>query len=126
MSACVVWMDSENAKIFKISAAGVAPVKELNHHDVPPIGARHDNFKHNAEEQFFHTVALAIGDVEELLVFGAGIAKTHFKNHLEKHHHDQLAKHLVGVETLDSVSNNQILEAARKFMKKYNTYNLSI
>ena len=126
MSACVVWMDSEHAKIFKISAEAPVVAKELSHHDVPPIGSRHDNFKHNAEEHFFHNVALEIGNVEELLVFGAGMAKTHFKTHLEKHHHGQLAKSLIGVETLDKLSDNQILEAARKFMKKYNTYNSSI
>ena len=95
----------------------------MNHHEVAPAGSHHDNHKHNAEEHFFHALALEIGNVEELLVFGAGMAKTHFKTHLEKHHHGQLAKSLIGVETLDKLTDNQILESARKFMKKYNTYN---
>lgn len=125
MSACVIWMDSEHANIFKISAAGVEK-KTLKHHSVPPIGAHHDSHKHNSEEHFFHEVASNIGSVEELLVFGAGMAKSHFKTHLEKHHHAQLAKHLVGVEPLDHVSDNQVLEAARKFFKKFNTYNSTI
>ncbi len=125
MSACVIWMDSEHAKLFKISATGIEK-KTLKHHAINPIGAHHDSHKHNAEEHFFHEVATAVGSVEELLVFGAGMAKNHFKNHLEKHHHQQLAKHLVGVETLDQLTDNQILEAARKFFKKYNMYNSSI
>jgi stalled ribosome rescue protein Dom34 len=125
MSACVVWIDSENAKIFKITEAGIEK-KELSGHTVNPIGAHHDNHKHNAEEHFFHDVAAAIGTVEELLVFGAGVAKNHFKTHLEKHHHQQLAKNLVGVEPLDHLTDNQILEASRQFFKKYNAFNSSI
>lgn len=125
MSACVIWIDSEHAKIFNISASGVKK-KLLKRHEVHPNGAHHDTHKHNAEEHFFHEVAMGVGDVEELLVFGSGLAKTHFKTHLEKHHHHELFKHLVGVETLDHLSDNQILEAARKFFKKYNTYNSTI
>lgn len=121
MSACVVWIDSEHAKIFKISASGIDK-KSLAHHAVHPIGARHDNHKHNSEEAFFHEVAIAIGSAEELLIFGAGMAKAHFKTHLEKHNHSDLANHVVGVEALDSVSDNQILEASRKFFKKFNTF----
>jgi stalled ribosome rescue protein Dom34 len=125
MSACVVWIDSEHAKIFSISTSGVEK-KMMKHHSVNPIGAHHDNHKHNAEEKFFHDVALAIGHVEELLIFGAGMAKLHFKSHLDKHHHQQLAKHVVGVETLDNLTDNQILEASRKFFVKFNKFHSSI
>jgi stalled ribosome rescue protein Dom34 len=125
MSACVVWMDSEHAKLFKISASGVEKkLLRINTH------ATHhgdtDSHKHNAENHFFHEVATAIGSVEELLVFGPGMAKSHFKNHLESHSHSQLFKHLVGVEPLDHMTDNQILESGRKFFKKFNTYNSSI
>ena len=125
MSACVIWMDSEHAKIFKISTSGIEK-KTLKHHSVNPHDSHHDSHKHTTEERFFHDIATTVGPVEELLVFGAGLAKTHFKTHLEKHHHAALAKHLVGVETLDLMTDNQILEAGRKFFKKYNTYNSSI
>ncbi|MBK9324335.1 MAG: hypothetical protein IPM97_15530 [Bdellovibrionaceae bacterium] len=125
MSACVVWMDSEHAKIFKISEKGIEKL-DVKHHEAHPIGSHHDAHKHNSEERFFHAVAKAVGKADELLVFGAGIAKSHFKSHLENHHHADLAKHLVGVETLDHLTDNQILESARKFFKKYNTYNSTI
>lgn len=125
MSACVIWMDSEHAKIFKISGSGIEK-KTMKLHASNPGGSHHSAHAHNAEEHFYHEVAGAIGNVEELLVFGSGMGKTHFKAHLEKHHHGTLAKHLVGVETLDHLTDNQILESARKFFKKYNTYNSSI
>lgn len=125
MSACVIWMDSEHARIFKISASGIEK-KNLESHPVHPIGAHHDNHKHNSQEHFFHEIANSIGSAEEILIFGSGLAKTHFKSHLDKHHHAQLAKHVVAVEALDHSTDNQILEAARKFFKKYNTYNSSL
>ena len=125
MSACVIWLDSEHAKIFKISPAGVEK-KMLKHHSVHPIGSHHDAHKHNSEEKFFHDIAGSLGSVDELLVFGAGMAKNHFKTHLEKHFHEKLAKHLVGVEALDDLTDNQILEASRKFFKKFNTFNSAI
>lgn len=121
MSACVVWIDSKTAKIFKLASDGVVK-KELSHHEVAPIGKRHDNYIQNAEKHFFNEVALSIGTPNELLVFGAGVAKSHFKNHLESHNAN-LFKSLVGVETLDSVTDNQILEASRKFFKSFHEFN---
>jgi hypothetical protein len=125
MSACVLWIDTKTAKIFKISNEGIVK-KELSHHEVPPIGARHDQYLINAEKHFYHEVALSIGKPDELLVFGAGVAKNHFKNHLETHHHQDLFKALVGVETLDHLTDNQILEASRKFFKKYHEFHFKI
>ena len=98
----------------------------MKQHGTEPVGAHHDKHKHNAEEHFFHEIATAIGKMDELLVFGSGMAKTHFKTHLEKHNHHDLTKSLVGVEVLENLTDNQILEAGRKFFKKFNTYNSSI
>lgn len=124
MSACVIWLDSEHAKIFKISASGIEK-KMMASHTIHPTGAHFESHKHNAEEHFFKEVATAIGEAEELLVFGAGMAKNHFKTHLEKHH-SELIKHLVGVEALDNLTDNQILEASRKFFKKFNVFHYAI
>ncbi len=89
MSACVVWMDSENAQIFQISNLGVVK-KTVHSHTDNPIGAHYENHKKNNAEHFFHKVAMSIEPVEELLIFGAGVAKNHFKTHLEVHHHKDL------------------------------------
>lgn len=123
MSSCVVWIDKVHAKIFNITAQGVEKL-ELKHDEVPPIGPRHDNYQHNAEEKFYHNVASSLTTaVEELLIMGPGVAKSHFKSHLENHHHEDLLKKVIAVETLDSVSDNQVLEASRKFFKKAHLFN---
>jgi stalled ribosome rescue protein Dom34 len=121
MVACVLWIDSEHAKVSKISAQGIDK-KTLKHHESHPIGRHHDEHKHNAETHFFHEIINEIGKVEELLVFGAGVTKNHFKNHIESHNHGDLSKSLVGVETLDHLTDNQILEASRAYFKKNKSF----
>lgn len=125
MSACVIWIDSQHAKLFKISASGIVS-HELKKHSHKHSNSHQDSHKHQEEEHFFCEVAQAASKPEELLIFGPGVAKSHFKNHIEKHNQSDLAKVLVGVEPLDHLSDNQILEASRKFFKKFNQFNVSI
>lgn len=125
MAACVVWIDSEHAKIFKISATGIEK-KEMKKHGAQHSNSHQDAHANHQEAHFFKEVSTALGHVEELLVFGPGTAKSHFKAHLESHHKSDILPHLVGVEALDKMSDNQILEASRKFFKKYNQFNINI
>ncbi len=123
MSACVVWIDSENATVFHLSETVGAQKKHVYSHTDNPIGAHHDNHKKNNAEHFFHKVALSIEQpIDELLIFGSGLAKNHFKTHLDKHHHHDLFQKLVGVEPLDHLTDNQILQASRVYFKKFNRY----
>lgn len=125
MSACVVWIDSEHAKLFKISASGIQK-SEMKKHGAQHSNSHQDSHNSHQEELFFKEVSKAVGKVEELLVFGPGPAKTHYKSHLEKHHKNDIVPHLVGVEALEKLTDNQILEASRKFFKKFNQFNSSI
>lgn len=122
MSSCVIWLDSQNAKVFHVSAAGVQK-KELHRHGTSHSNGHVETHAKSEEEKFYHEVAQAVGHAEELLVMGPGVAKSHFKTHLENHRHQDLMKHLIGVESLDSVSDNQVLEAARKHFKKFHQFN---
>lgn len=121
MPACVIWLDSDHAKLFNITNDGVKKTELKNKHHAHSNGHQ-DAHKHHEAEHFFHEIAELVGKVDELLVFGPGVAKNHFKTHLEKHHHNELVKHLVGLEALDKLSDNQILDASRKFFKKYNQF----
>ena len=125
MSACILWIDSEHANLFQISSEKVSK-KSLKLKEKKHSNSHQDQHKHEAEEHFFHEIAETIGSIEELLIFGPGLAKNRFKTHLEKHHHQPLLKSVVGVEPLDHLTDNQILEAGRKFFKKYNLYNSKI
>ena len=125
MSTCVVWIDSTHAKVFTITVSGVKrKIVKLN--VIQHSNGHHDRNMENAEEKFFHKVAMAIIDSpDRLLVMGAGPAKEKFKKHLDHHHHNDLFKILTSVETLSELSDNQILEASRNYFKKNHTYSLT-
>lgn len=125
MSACVVWLDSEHGKIFKISDTGVERSK-VNHHEVHPTGSHHDQHKKNAEDHFFKELATKIGKVNELLLFGSGNGRVHFKTYIEKHFKKELSDKVVGVEPLDHLTDNQILEASRKFFKAHYSFPIDL
>jgi len=111
MSSYVLWLDSEHAKIFKFLPGKVEPHtlkrSEPDHHT-------HAHKEDQSSEHFFHQVADYLKSATELLIVGPGLAKTHFKTHLEKHHHQQLAQKVLGVESMDHPTDAQIVAAARK------------
>lgn len=118
MSSVVVWIDSEHAKVFNLTPTGMQK-KDVKKHSHKHSNSHQSTHKNEEEDHFFHEVAQALGKVEELLIVGPGMAKTHFKSHLEKHHHNELAKAVVGVEATDKhLTENEVLAQARKFFKK--------
>ena len=127
MSAVVIWIDSSEAKIFKLGKQGV------EHHHVKPHGHKHPSEphgKHNTHhagwDTLFKDTSKVIQGATEILILGPGEPKTGFKAHLEKHHAGDLAKHIVGVETVDHPSDNQIIAMAKKFFKEYDLFTTTI
>lgn len=124
MISSAVWISSEEAKFFKFNADGVE-----THH----MQASH--LKHPAEtegkiqakkdgdaEKFFHEVAkyLVKDNSSRWLIVGAGVAKTQFKHHIEKHHAQDAAK-IIGVEAIDKSTDGEIKNFAHDFFKKHPT-----
>ena len=116
MSSYVVWLDSDHAHIHKFTPNGVDDVNlkrhvmdhhTHNHHDTP-----------KDSEKFFHGLATKLSDADRILLIGPGLGKTHFKSHLEKHHHGKLSEKVIGVETVDKLTDNQIDAYARKYFHK--------
>lgn len=110
MSSIVVWIDSENAKIFTLKPEGVE-AHAMKRHE--PDHHTHSKREKHDSEHFYHQVAEKTAKATELLVVGPGMAKTQFKSHLERHD-KALAKKVVGVESMDHPTEAQIVAAARK------------
>jgi stalled ribosome rescue protein Dom34 len=81
-----------------------------------------DPKKHKDSDKMFHEIATHLNGATEILVMGPGQAKDHIVSHLKNHHHEQLAKKVVGVETVDHPTDNQILDHARRFFKKIDVF----
>lgn len=120
MSAIVVWMDGEHAKLFKLSPAGVAQEQIKNHHHMHHTSA--DASKHGHDhDKYFEELSKHLQNTTEVLLCGPGVAKTQF-DHFLKTKHSNIAKSIVGVETMDHPTDNQILATARKFFKKFDAF----
>jgi stalled ribosome rescue protein Dom34 len=123
MSAYTVWIDSREAKVFKMAAGGLETLHIHAH------GAKHHSEPHGKHaghhdaEALYKDTAKALADASEILILGPGEAKGHFKTHLEKHFGGTLAKKVVGVEAMDHPTDNQIVAQARKFFKSYDLFN---
>jgi stalled ribosome rescue protein Dom34 len=111
-------MDHHEAKIFHLGAENFeTSAFEAPHHHVhrhPRVTAERS---HPADaERFYHDVAGALEGVEEILVVGPATAKLEFIKHVHKHHHTLVAK-IVGVETVDHPSDNQLVAHARHYFR---------
>lgn len=122
MTDYVIWLDSEKAQIFALKSSGIqkqhVEKKTLDHHT-------HNKKDHNGNldpEHFFRNLADKIKDAQQLLILGPGLAKNHFKTHLESNCATGLAKKIIGMEDSDHPTDNQILATARQFFKTYNLF----
>ena len=119
----VVWLDSEHAQIFALKTTGIEKSQlqssGVDHH----TRNKKDGHGASVPEHFFRDLATKLKDADQLLILGPGLAKNHFKSHLESHHTAGLAKKIVGLENSDHPPDNQILATARKFYKTYDLFN---
>ena len=112
MHPTIVWIDHKVAKVFELAGEDVhghVYHREEPGHPIDPHTPRAGQF----EERFYHDVAGRLSAQSALLVLGPGVAKDQFVHHLQ-HHHAEIARTLVGVESSDHPSDAQIVAYARK------------
>lgn len=126
MQNIIIWLDSKEAFGFNLKVSGTEKFhlikKSIDHH------RRHKKDIHvdSNAEHYYHELALKLKGVNRLLLLGPSLCKTHFKNYLETHDANGLGKSIIGVHSLEHVTENQILEAGRKFFKQYDLFHDSI
>ena len=64
---------------------------------------------------YYAAVITSIRDAESILIFGPGEAKGELKEQLEK---NNLGGHIVGIETVDKMTNPQIAAKVREYFAK--------
>ena len=122
MANFVVWLDLRHAKLFELNQQTVDETsmyrREVHHHS----GYDKEKNNHKNEEKFFHEIASHLVHANEILVIGPGEAKGHFRQHLEQHHHQDLSKKVIGVETVDHPTDGQIVALAKKLFKAHRQF----
>ncbi len=110
----VVRIDHQTAEILQFDPEHVQAqkIKAHTHHT-----AQHGSGVRTGHE-FFGEVCDALAGIPEVLVAGAHGAQADFRHYVEKHR-PALLKHLVGWETVDHPTPNQLVALARQFFLKY-------
>lgn len=116
MSSYVVWIDQEHAKIFKFLPGGKTENQSVKRHTHEHHTAPDQNHQ-KGHDAFYHDVAGHLKGAQEVLLVGPGLGKDHFKTHLEKHHHAELLKSVIGTVSMDHPTDPQIVAEARKVFR---------
>ena len=123
MSDYEIWLDSEKAKIFALKTTGIEgrylEKKVIDHH----TSNKKDHHGDPNTKRFFQELAERLKDAQQLLILGPGLAKNHFKTHLDDHHKGGLATKIIGMVDSDHPTDNQILAASREFFRTYDLFN---
>jgi stalled ribosome rescue protein Dom34 len=108
-----VWIDHKEAKIFHIVTEGfdVTQVKAPHHHLTRKA---EEQGTHAGSERYFHEVATALKDAEEILLVGPSSAKLDFFRYVHKHDH-ALEPKILGIETLDHPTDGQLVAYVRHY-----------
>jgi hypothetical protein len=116
-SHAVAWIDHREAHIihFNLDSVDESTVKPHTphrhlHHKSGVVGAGHDK----PDAAYLAGVAAALADAGEILIVGPAGAKLELMQHLEQHR-AEVAKRVVGVETVDHPSQGELLRFARKY-----------
>jgi stalled ribosome rescue protein Dom34 len=115
----IVWIDHHEARVFHFNAAEVDRLV-LRPHD-PTVHIHHKAHTigsgHAAEDQnFFRDVESAIAQAGAVLITGPANAKTALMTHMREHA-PQVAKAVVGVETVDHPTDRELVAHARTYFK---------
>ena len=120
MTSFAILIDSQNAKVFGFTGGEVTP--HSYHRSEPEHHTSHSQEHDKDSEHFFHQVASHLTGATHLLLLCHGLGKEHFKNHLEKHHHKDLASKILAVETVDHPTDAQVVAQARELFLKHNVH----
>lgn len=114
----VVFIDHSHAQILQFDAEHVQAqkVKASSRHTKQHGGAV------RSEHEFFAHVCDALDGIAEILATGPKTGLADFKHYAEKHR-AQTAARIVGFETVDHPSENQLVALAPQYFLKYDRMN---
>jgi stalled ribosome rescue protein Dom34 len=116
-----VWLDHSEAKIFHVGAETFdektieSPRAHTQLHRKTGPGADSGR-REEGDKHFYHDIAKALADAEEILIVGPSTAKLELLRYMHKHAHE-LEPRIVGVETVDHPTNGQLVAYIRRYFE---------
>lgn len=112
-----IWLDHQHAYIFEFNPNQIIEksfVKKLDTKLIEPP----KKFMHAKERQkvFYHLLASEIGNPDQLLILGPGIAKEEFKHYCESHNYNKLSKNIISsIPMKSNPRRSEILKISKKY-----------
>lgn len=125
MNTCILKIDTHHAKIYNypdgISNGHTIDEKHTDHHNHSEKDASKSH-----REKFYHEIASYLQNTAkatEIYILGSKVAGAEFKHHLENHHHADLSKKVIGVDTVEGhATDADIFAKTKEFLLHYRTY----
>jgi stalled ribosome rescue protein Dom34 len=108
----IVWLDHQEAHVIHF---------DREHIEAQKIKSRSVHKAGNTagtDERFFHSIAGAVSNAQEILITGPAHAKDEFRAHCERHDKG-VAQRIVAVLPSDHPSDGQLVAWARQYFHKY-------
>jgi stalled ribosome rescue protein Dom34 len=125
MSAILVWVHQDQAKLFHLKANSIH-VESVQYkgpkHPIETHGKNHPQNQTDSEAFFRQlTDVLSQKGQAKWLIMGPSLGPQHFFRHLENHH-PNLAAYVIGVERVARMPDSEILSVGRQFLHNYYLY----
>lgn len=114
MFHAVVWIDHQSAQVMQFDADHVQTQKRKTHsHHTSQHGS-----KVRSEHEFYAEVCNALAGITEVLMVGPKTGLADFRHYVEKHR-APLSRQIVGWETHERATDNQMVAMARQYFLQY-------
>lgn len=123
MSYYVLWIDHDHAKIFNFSPEGEKVSHLQNSHHQNHHTGHWEREQLEQQKKFYADIGDQLPATGKYLLLGPSMAKLEFKRYLEEHDKKNIAEGIVGIETLDKLTDGQVRDFAKKYFHKYNLFN---
>ena len=114
----VVWIDHKQARIFHFNVEEADKTVIKPDHSVRDVshGQKRTGLRVPEDKAFLENVSKAIADSGAILVLGPGQEKDAFAKFLAEKH-PSIRAHVEGVEKADHLTDGELLDHARRFVK---------
>ncbi|MBB3641872.1 hypothetical protein [Variovorax atrisoli] len=106
----VAWVDHHAAQVFQFDASQVLAQQVREHARY----TRQHGSSVRSEHEFFGEVCDAMKGVAQVLVTGSHTAQADFRHYVDKHR-PEVARQIVGWETVQRMSTNELVALARRY-----------
>lgn len=114
MFHAVVWLDGQTAQVLQFDAEHVEAQKVKAHSHL----TKQHGSAVRTEHEFLGEVCDALAGIGEVLVTGSQTAQSDLRHYIEKHR-PQLVGKIVGYESVNHPTENQLVAMARQYFLKH-------